>query len=465
MRIGYHLKRAQEVVGSLSLAREFVSHDRWTIHQIREYQDQRMRSLVKYAIEHSPFYREFYARIDPDKPYDYESLPVLTKKIMMDNYDRFVTDSKLKIHDLQEHVHNLTRDEYYLGSYRVLSTGGSSGLTGFFAFNRSEWRTLIGAWQRAMKYLGYPLRLPNRWKVAFIGARHPRHMSSRLTESSDLGLLIMLRLSASEPLEEMVKALNEFQPEILSGYPSIEALLAQEQLEGRLNIHPSIVACSAEILAEDMKQKIRAAWGKNPFNMYLATEVVTLGVTCSQDRGIHVFEDLAILEVVDENNRRVPDGVLGNRVLLTNLHYFTQPLIRYELTDMLKVFPEPCPCGRPFPLLEAIEGRSDDILELEGFDCRTVSVHPITFRSALGKTPGLRQYQVVQRQGDLHFNLVALDHENTEELSRKVESIMTRNLEDRGVKCPPPLTSDWGKMKVSCGQDEWLWPLTIDGLP
>jgi phenylacetate-coenzyme A ligase PaaK-like adenylate-forming protein len=143
----------------------------------------------------------------------------------------------------------------------------------------------------------------------------------------------------------MVDELNLFQPESLFTYPSIASLLAIEQLEGRLHIHPQVVETGAEVRTEQMEQNIRRAWSVAPFNVYGTTEGGPCNVDCSYHRGIHVFEDLVLMEVVDERNQAVPDGLPGSKVLITNLFNFTQPLIRYEVTDMLTISPEPCPCG------------------------------------------------------------------------------------------------------------------------
>ena len=138
MRIGYHLKRVQDGLSSIVLARDFFSRDQWTFQELAAFQHQRLQSVVKHAVNHSGFYRDLYAHIDPHKPVPLEQLPVLDKKTMMDNFDRVVTDPQLKLSEVEDHLTHLKRDEYYLSKYRVLSTGGSSGLTGIFVYSRKE---------------------------------------------------------------------------------------------------------------------------------------------------------------------------------------------------------------------------------------------------------------------------------------------------------------------------------------
>lgn len=203
-----------------------------------------------------------------------------------------------------------------------------------------------------------------------------------------------------------MERLNSFDPEWLHAYPSIAALLAEEQEAGRLRITPRVVSTSSELRTEQMTERIRAAWGHAPFDCYGVTEVGLFGAECEQHRGIHAFDDLFIFEVVDDDYRAVPEGETGTRILVTNLFARTQPLVRYEVTDMIAVAPEPCPCGRPFPLLRTVAGRSDDILHLPDGQGGDVPVHPMHFRSPLAAATDVREYQVVQRGDNVTLRVV-----------------------------------------------------------
>jgi phenylacetate-CoA ligase len=132
------------------------------------------------------------------------------------------------------------------------------------------------------------------------------------------------------------------------------------------------------------------------------TEAGILGSHCDRHSGIHLFEDQAIVEVTDEQGRPVPAGQVGHKLLVTNLVIRTQPLIRYEVSDMVAVAGERCPCGRPFRLLAGIEGRNDDILYLPAAAGGTTAVHPLALRSALAGIPGLAEYKVVHDGDGLH---------------------------------------------------------------
>lgn len=436
MRIRYHFKRLMDGIRALSISKELMSHDQWTRQELERFQHQQLLYLVRHAIKYSPFYKELYGNINLDEPFSITQLPVVDKKLMMANFHQFVTDPQLDLADVQSHLSNLSGDEYYLEKYRVLSTSGSSGLSGVFVYNRKEWSTALASLMKAGRYAGVSPRVPHRRKLSIIAANHPRHASTRLSLSSDFGLYIIQRLTAIDPIGNIVEALNSFEPEAVSLYASIGVLLAIEQIEGRLKICPRVVFSNGELCTDDMAQKMEMAWGIKPFSLYAMTEAMGFGTTCSYNKGIHAFEDLAILEVVDQNNSPVPDGTPGHKILITNLYNYTQPLIRYEVSDMLTMSKEACPCKRPFRLISRIDGRNDDILQLEGIRSSSVWVHPILFRSLLGSFQQLKEYQVVYEGGDIHLHLVLRSSEEKDVFARDVVNKLKQKLESLDVKCP-----------------------------
>ena len=116
-----------------------------------------------------------------------------------------------------------------------------------------------------------------------------------------------------------MQQLNAWQPEILVAYASMARLLADEQRQGRLAIHPRLIFTSSEVLTEESRRRMEAGGGRRVFNEDAATETGGLAAECVHHQGLHLFEDLAILEVVDQDNQPVPPGVYGARVLLTGL--------------------------------------------------------------------------------------------------------------------------------------------------
>ncbi len=435
MDIGNSIKRLNDFVKAFFIQGWLRRLNLQTPEQVRAYQLQRLSVLVSYARDNSPFYRELYAGIEHGT-IALSALPVISKQDMMSNFDRFVTDPRLKLDNLQAHIDQLVSDEYFKGEFRVTSTSGSSGFKGVFVSNRAEWSTAMAVFLRCGSYIGIKPRLPDRRRVTTIAADNPIHVTYRMSISSDVGIMNTQRLDATLGIDRLVAALNKFRPEFLSSYPSLLSLLACEQQAGRLKINPEMVWTFGEVCTKEMNRNIKGTWGIQPFNIYGLTESGTsLGCSCSCNRGVHLFEDLFIVEVVDDQNRPVPDGTPGAKILLTNLFNFTQPLIRYEVSDILTVSTEKCPCGSPFRLISSIDGRSDDILFLEVGDGQTVPIHPIHFDTAMGLVKEVKQYQVIQKAGALHIKLVLADNAGPD-VVRKVTDHLRSSLKERGGYSP-----------------------------
>jgi phenylacetate-CoA ligase len=101
----------------------------------------------------------------------------------------------------------------------------------------------------------------------------------------------------------------------------------------------------------------------------------------------------------------VPAGQPGSRLLVTNLYNLVQPLLRLEVTDLVTLDPDPCPCGRNLVRTRTIHGRSDDVLSLPARDGGRVAVHPLHF-ALLTRDPQVREFQVVQDGPVLRIHIV-----------------------------------------------------------
>jgi phenylacetate-CoA ligase len=116
---------------------------------------------------------------------------------------------------------------------------------------------------------------------------------------------------------------------------------------------------------------------------------------------LHLFEDLVITEVVDEKNRPVSPDAYGDKVLITVLFGRTQPLIRYEMSDSIKpASSHHCSCGRPFNLIDGVQGRLEEVLRFPAVTGGQVAVQPIVFHRVMDTVPA-GGWQVVQKPDEL----------------------------------------------------------------
>lgn len=222
-------------------------------------------------------------------------------------------------------------------------------------------------------------------------------------------------------MADLAAELDRFEPRLLVAYASIIGPLAQAQLAGQLHIRPEKVVAASEVLTPAARAAAQAAWGPSVVvDSYAATETASIASTCLQG-GWHLYEDFVILEPVDQDYRPVPAGVTADKVLVSVLFSRTLPLIRYELSDSIRLSKERCSCGLPFALLEAVEGRTQDTITLPGRH-GAVRVHPVVFHTAL-ETLAPNGWQVEQQPDKLVIRLVA-PAGDTELVHRRVQEAL-----------------------------------------
>ena len=437
MRFDSFGSRLADAVSALIIARQLSASGSWSRAELLAYQRGKFLQIVRFAQASCAFYRDLYRGIDLGDALDARQLPATDKRRLMENFEAAVTDPRLRRSELEQHLKVIGRQELYLGRYRVAATAGTSGLRGIFVYDRPDWQIVLANTIRWRRLIGIAPRLPARVRICSIGADNPMHLTSKIPMSLDFGLFRLLHVEATEPLEQQVAALNAFQPDAVLPYPSVAALLAREQLAGRLAIRPKVVATHSELLTPEMAKLIEEAWGTKPFNHYGLTEEPHVGSDCPQHAGLHLFEDTAMIEVVDDDYRPVPDGEMGTRYLLTNLYNRAQPLIRYEVTDMLSLSPTPCPCGRPHALVQAMGGRSEDVLRLRRKSgSGEVVVTPMILSLAIESFVGIREYAVDHDREEIRIRLVVPNEDERRRITTELPQRLRADLERQGAIAP-----------------------------
>ena len=391
----------------LYLRAAWRQRDRWDAARITEHQQAALTGLRNAAYAGSAFYRRHHAGLF-DAPLD--QLPPVTKADLMENFDDAVTVRGLTRALVEEHLRSLAQGGGdpgmpWQGRWWAAATAGTTGKRGTFLWNRAEWATVLASYARAYDWAGIPAGLSRPLKVALVSSLVPTHQSAVVGASLRSALVPVLRLDVTTPIRETVEVLNNFQPRVLVGYASGLLPLAAEQLAGRLRIFPRGVMSASEVLTRQAAADLEAAWGTAPFDVYAATETAGIASPCRY-RKRHVYEDLLIVEAVDQSGAAVPAGTTGARILVSVLFSRTLPLIRYEISDSISLGGRGCLCGRSFTLLENIEGRLEDVLRLPGRQ-GTVNIHPNVFHRVLDQAAS-SGWQVIQEPGRLRILLVGL---------------------------------------------------------
>jgi len=388
----------------------------------------RFRRILKHVLTNSRFYRDYYGKHGIDlgnaDSVPLDQIPTIDKKIMMDNFDDFVCDLKLKKAHLEQFVSNASkRGKKYSRHYRVVHTCGSSGSIGLFVYGPGDWDRL-----RAMvlaRVSKTEFNLSRKIKLAYMGATDGNYAGISLVRGAPRLFYRLLPLHINNPIERIVTSIQDLQPDTLSGYSSGVYLLAKEQIAGRLDIRPRKIICSADPLTPKIRETIRKAFGVDPIAFYAASESIAMAAECAGHNGFHLFDDWHIFELVDKSRDPVPAGKPG-RLILTTLYNYTQPLIRYEMNDEIVLDDKPCACSWCSPTIRRIGGRSENFLWFEKPDGRKEFIHPLIMVEFM--VPGLRKLQVVQRERN-RLTLRAVIEGDPEEtraaIRRRMQEILT----------------------------------------
>ena len=379
------------------LEAELLERDRWSRDDLMAYQEERARALITHAVSKSPYYREALGADAAERPLP--ELPTLSKATLMAEFDRIITDPRLRLADLQAHLGGPDPLQSFLGAYRVATTSGTTGRRSIVVFTVEEaaaWRAVSG---RPMMRMGIGLRP----RFAALGSPSPVHVTRQVLVPPGVPTP---PVSTATPIAELVAALNAEQPELLLGAVGVWRALAEEQIAGRLRIAPKAAFFSSEAVTADVKRRVRQAWGIEPMSGYAATEAPAIATSSPEHPELEIADDVVVIEIVDEDGKPVAPGRPGAKVLLTNLINYAQPLIRYELTDSVVESPLPNPAGRPWRCLLSVDGRKADILYLRAPDGATVPVHPSVLASAIAPLAEIGEYAFVYDAQGLHAHIV-----------------------------------------------------------
>lgn len=370
--------------------------------ELKTLQRERLKVIVHHAKNNSPYYSEKYSDIKEDAPL--QAFPPVNKRELMDRFEDWVTDREIKMDNLQSFIKNsgnIGRD--YLGKYLVSTTSGSTGVPAVFLYDKSNLNVLDAlAISRAVAYKGIMGKLvKGGGRSAAIYATGGHYLGVASVKHKQYKNPMKARqfvvLSVLSPLQELVGELNKFQPALLGGYPTALELLIPEQVAGRLNIHPVLINTGGEYLSKNLAQELGKVFGCPVQSGYSCTEGGMIAFQCREGHQ-HINADWVIIEPVDKDGNPVPAGVLSDKLYLTNLANFAQPVIRYEVTDRVRMLEDPCPCGSNLPTIE-VEGRTDDILRFSTKKGE-VSVVPLSLYVIMKETPGIVRFQLIQKSGN-----------------------------------------------------------------
>jgi phenylacetate-CoA ligase len=317
----------------------------------------KFRSLVRHAHAHSPYYADIIRErgLDPDTcvPADF---PVLTKSLLMANFDRIVTDPRISKKVVADF---LTRSsdpkELLFDEITVLHTSGTSGEVGYFLYTPADRARMRADARRSFK--DFRRLMPKLWmgfrriRVGFYGATGGHYAGVTGVAAMQRGpARLFVKAEAFEvntPLPSVVQRLNQFQPDVIFGYTTALKMLADEQRAGRLQIRLIAVLASGEMVTKsDIDYLASAFRGATVSSVYACTEHMMLGVSNADGETMTLTDDNVIFEIYEDHS------------VITNLFNHTMPLIRYRMSDILRPISEP---GAARIVIHNLVGRTEQM--------------------------------------------------------------------------------------------------------
>lgn len=364
--------------------------------ELERRRDERIRKLVAYAAETVPYYRELFAREGIDAreittAAELERLPLTPREEVRRNPDLFISTSRLG----RESV--------------PLTTSGSTGVPVRVHHDR---RTLLQA-------IAFGER-PRHVEVRLVGKRL-RYVKASLVRLAGTNVKVRqhyrahtaipfkprrVHINVLQPLPDLVAEINRVRPHLLRGNGSYIGLLFRHLAETGADMHlPRAVRYGGDMLPPGVRELIVGDFGLPLISNYSATEAFHIGYTCEEGREFHLHVDLCHLMVVRRGGSKAPPGEQGE-VVITNLVNRGSVLLNYRVGDVAAHSTGTCTCGRTFPLLSQLEGKTEDMLRLGDGSM----VFPRLVWDFVDRYPGIARYQLVQHGPDrFELRLVADD--------------------------------------------------------
>ena len=210
------------------------------------------------------------------------------------------------------------------------------------------------------------------------------------------------------------------------------ALLLTEEIEKRgikdkIKLKKGVIG--SERWSDKMRTRIAEGLGIELYDIYGLTEIYGpgIGINCEHNTGMHIWDDFIYLEIIDpKTGEPVPDGEFGE-IVITTLVKEGAPLIRYRTHDLCRIIPGECPCGRHYPRIDVIQGRTDDMMKIKG-----VNVFPKQIEEVLAQFPEISsEYQIrishLDGKDTMRIYVETNGHVNFDDLSHRIaEKVKSR---------------------------------------
>lgn len=347
--------------------------------ELEAIQEKKLRAILNHAYRNVPYYHRLFDSVGV-KPDDIRNIEDLSKIPI-------ITKSQLKNANKEIIARNVD-----LNNCVECKTSGSIGMPLTLLFSKEDTPYAGASYERVRIENGFRLL---RDVSLSVGSPYVIPKGEKKWYQH-LGIHRREGLNVFEPLDTQIQILKKVKPDAMWGYPSAIKLLAKAVEEKDIKkVSPRLIFTASEVLDSETRNFINSVFNVDLFDVYGAYETGCMAWECDEHVGYHMSVDTVLMEFIDENGEHVNAGERG-KVVVTNLHSFAMPIIRYEIGDFAIPTDEECSCGRGGYLMKAIEGRCDDFIKLPG---NKVASPPILW-SMMKSISGIAEFQVVQEKED-----------------------------------------------------------------
>jgi phenylacetate-CoA ligase len=382
------------------LYRELLERDMWTRDHLAEVQLQMLRSLIRHAVSTVPYYRTLFRRLGatPDDIRsldDYAKIPLLTKTVIRENLKSLRSETVTKV------LEN--------------STGGSSGIPMRFYVTREFLDVGSAAWFRNYSWTGLPLGCRKFYLWGHPReTRGARQLKGRFEHWLHRRLFFDAFAMSRSAAMQWSREIRRYGAQFGYGYASALDAVAEflDESDERIDGVRAVMS-TAERLYPHQRERIGRVFGCPVFDQYGSREIWSIASECRAGR-MHVNSDLHVVEHV-----RLDDEVPN--LVITPLHNYGMPMLRYVNEDLAGAVAGPCPCGLPHPTMTPVHGRTSD--NFKAPDGRVIHGEYLTH--LLYGVDGVSRFQFVQRS----LEVVELFVVKSPQFDRRTESSL-RSIED-----------------------------------
>ena len=316
----------------------------WNIEQLEQYQLQQLSKLLNHAYENVPYYTKVFDKLglkpkDIQSIQDLQKLPILTREIV------------------QKNINDLKATNYPESKFELSRTGGSTGLPLQFYREKGVWTARQKAYSKIL--MEWADRSFFDRGVFITGEKIP--FKYQLFGRT---LVLSSFFMNDKYMPIFIQKIRKLKPKYFLTFPSAITNLANYMKNNSIEAFPSleIIICYAETLYEWQQDLLEEVFQSRVFNQYGLRESAVTGGTCGHSNYFHMFPQYGIVELIGKDGRQITkEGEIGE-IIGTGFHTYIFPFIRYKTDDLGVYTSKKCECGRNYPLLERIEGRSQEFL-------------------------------------------------------------------------------------------------------